>query len=157
MDFHGWVTVLRLPIEIVAACLAVLPALLLLRAWSSLPHEIPAHFGLSGKPDRWGGRGQAWLIPLVAVVVYGAFSHASGAWGWLLGRQADVPNGMEPLLLMRLPIDLLMTYITFGTIRVARKEAEGLDWRVLYGLLLLTVAPAAVAALPYTRACPRIH
>jgi hypothetical protein len=73
--------------------------------------------------------------------MYGAFSHASGAWGWLLGRQAGVPLSMEPLLLMRLPINLLMTYITWGTIRVALKEAEALDWRILWGLVLLTVAP----------------
>ncbi|MDR3719632.1 MAG: DUF1648 domain-containing protein [Bryobacteraceae bacterium] len=147
MDLHGWVTVSRLPIEIAAACLAVLPALLLLRAWGSLPDEIPAHFGLNGRPDRWGGRWQAWIVPLVAVVIYGAFSHASGAWGWLLGKQAEVPHGMEPLLLMRLPIDLLMTYITWGTIRVACKEADGLSAAILWGLLLLTVAPAI--ALPF--------
>lgn len=148
MDLHGWVTVLRLPIEIVAACLAILPALLLLRAWGSLPEEIPAHFGITGRPDRWGGRWQAWGVPLVALVIYGTFSTACGAWSWLLGRPSELPHGIEPLLLMRVPIELLMTYITWGTIRVALKEAEGLDWRLLFTLLLLTLAPAA--ALPFT-------
>jgi hypothetical protein len=148
MDLHAWVAVLRLPIEIVAACVAVLPALLLLRAWSSLPDEIPVHFGFSGRPDRWGGRWQAWIVAIVALVIYGAFSVATGAWNWLLGRQAELPRGIEPLLLMRVPIELLMTYTTWGTIRVARKEAEGLDWRILFGLLLLTIAPAI--ALPFT-------
>jgi hypothetical protein len=147
MDLHSCIAVLRLPIEIVAACLAVLPALLLLRAWSSLPEEIPVHFGITGRPDRWGGRWQAWVVPLVALVIYGAFSIACGAWGWLLGRQSELPRGIEPLLLMRVPIELLMTYITWGTIRVALKEAEGLDWRLLFALLLLTIAPAV--ALPF--------
>jgi hypothetical protein len=149
MDLHAWVAVLRLPIEIVAACVAVLPALLLLRAWSSLPDEIPVHFGFSGRPDRWGGRWQAWVIPLVALVIYGAFSTATGTWGWLLGRRPELPRGIEPLLLIRMFVDLLMTYITWGSIRVAHKEAEGLDWRILCGLLLLTVAPAAL--LPFTQ------
>jgi hypothetical protein len=149
MDFHGWLTVLRLPIEIVAACLAVLPALLLLRAWSSLPDEIPTHFGIGGEPDRWGGRVQVWIIPIVGLGLYVAFSHASGAWDWLLGRQADVPHGMEPLLLMRVPFGLLMTYITWGAIRVAVKEAESLDWRILWCLVLLTVAPGPL--LPFLR------
>jgi hypothetical protein len=148
MDLHSWIAVLRLPIEIVAACLAVLPALLLLRAWSSLPEEIPAHFGISGRPDRWGGRWQAWIVPLVALVIYGAFSTATGAWNWLLGRQTELPHGIEPMLLMRVPIELLMTYITWGTIRVARKEAEGLSTPVLCGLILITIAPAI--ALPFT-------
>jgi hypothetical protein len=147
MDLHGWIAALRLPIEIVAACLAILPALLLLRAWSSLPDEVPAHFGFSGRPDRWGGRWQVWVIPVVALVIYGAFSTSSGTWGWLLGRQSELPRGMEPLLLMRLPIDLLMTYITWGTIRVALKEAEGLSTPVLLGLLLLTVAPVLLLAV----------
>jgi len=91
MDLHGWIAVLRLPIEIVAACLAVAPALLLLRAWSSLPDEIPAHFGFSGRPDRWGGRWQAWIVPVVALVIYVAFSGAGGTWGWMLGRRSDRP------------------------------------------------------------------
>jgi hypothetical protein len=83
----------------------------------------------------------------VALVIYGAFSTAGGTWGWLLGRRPELPRGIEPLLLMRLPIDLLMTYSIWGTIRVVRKEAEGLDWRILCGLLLLTFAPAAL--LPF--------
>jgi hypothetical protein len=149
MDLHGWIAVLRLPIEIVAACLAVAPALLLLRAWSSLPEEIPVHFGFSGRPDNWGSRFQAWIIPCVALVIYGAFSYAGGTWGWLLGRRPDLPHGIEPLLLIRMFVDLLMTYITWGTIRVAHKEAEGLDWRILWGLVLLMLAPSVL--LPFTK------
>ncbi len=147
MDLHGWVAVLRLPIEIAAACLAVLPALLLLRAWSSLPEEIPVHFGISGRPDRWGGRWQAWIVPFVTLVIYGAFSSACGSWGWLLGRRSELPHGIEPLLFMRVPIALLMTYTTWGTIRVAHKEAEGLSTPAMFGLILLTVAPAALIPL----------
>lgn len=148
MDLRGWVAVLRLPIEITAAGLAVMPSLLLLRAWSSLPDEIPVHFGFSGYPDNWGSRYQAWIVPGVALIIYGAFSHASGTWGWMLGRQPEVPHGVEPLLMMRLPIDLLMTYITWGSIRVARKEAEALNATILWGLVLLMLAPAA---LQFTR------
>ena len=148
MDLHDWVAVSRLPIEIVAACLAVMPSLLLLRAWNSLPDEIPVHFGFSGRPDRWGGRWQAWIVPCVALAIYGAFSTAGGTWGWMLGRRSELPRGIEPLLLIRMFVDLLMTYITWGSIRVARKEAEGLNLVVLLGLLLLTLAPAAL--LPRT-------
>lgn len=144
MDLHGWLVVFRLPIEIIAPCLAVLPSLLLLRAWSSLPDEIPVHFGISGRPDRWGRRWQAWIVPCVALVIYGAFSSASGSWDWLLGRPSELPHGIEPLLLMRLPIGLLMTYVTWGTIRVARKETAGLSSVAMFGLILLTVTPAAL-------------
>ncbi|MBN1619628.1 DUF1648 domain-containing protein [candidate division WOR-3 bacterium] len=49
--------------------------------WRTLPDEIPAHFGFSGKPDRWTNKG--WeliglilLPPLMALFLYGllAFS-----------------------------------------------------------------------------------
>ncbi len=149
MDLHGWFTVLRLPIEIVAACLAVMPSMLLLRAWNSLPDVIPVHFGFSGRPDNWGSRYQAWIIPCVALVIYGAFSTAGGTWSWMLGRHSELPHGIEPLLLIRMFVDLLMTYITWASIRVARKEADGLNSAVLCGLLLLSVAPAAL--LPFTQ------
>jgi hypothetical protein len=147
MDFLAWVTVLRLPIEIASAGLAIAPALLLLRAWSSLPSEIPVHFGFSGSPDRWGGRFQSWILPVVGLGLYVAFSSASGTWGWLLGGKVELPPSMAPLLLMRLPIGMLMTYITWGTIRVALKQAESLDWRILWSLVLLTVAPGPM--LPF--------
>ena len=39
-----------------------------------------------------------------------------------------------------------MTYITWGTIRVARKQAQGLNTLVQVGLVLLIFA----TALPYT-------
>lgn len=146
MDLHGWVAVLRLPIEIFAVGLAVMPSLLLLRAWSSLPEQMPVHFGSNGRPDRWGSGAQIWLIPFIALFIYGSFSHFGGAWKLILDSQAEMPRSVEPLLLLRLPIDLLMTYITWGTIRVARKQAQGLNTLVQVGLVLLIFA----TALPYT-------
>jgi len=120
--------------------------LVLLRAWSSLPGEIPVHFGFTGRPDRWGGRWQAWIVPLVGLGIYCAFSVATGSWNWLLGRPAELPRGLEPMILLRLSIGALMTYITWGTVRVALKEAERLDWRILLGIIGLTAVPAIALA-----------
>ncbi|MFI5372562.1 MAG: SdpI family protein [Candidatus Eisenbacteria bacterium] len=39
--------------------------------WSSAPDRIPVHWGLSGQPDRWGGRFEGLvLLPLIALAVY---------------------------------------------------------------------------------------
>jgi hypothetical protein len=130
MDSHGWLAALRLPIEIAAAVLAVLPALLLLRAWNLLPDRIPVHFGFDGLPDRWGRRRQAWIGPALALVIYGVLSHASGAWGWPMDSQSGVPHGKAPMLLMRLPIGLIMIYATRSSIRVALKKVETFNLRV---------------------------
>jgi len=36
----------------------------------SLPAQIPIHFDLAGRPDRWGTPQMLWLIPLMAAVIY---------------------------------------------------------------------------------------
>lgn len=39
--------------------------------WSSAPDMLPVHWGLSGEPDRWGGKVEALLgMPLVALGLY---------------------------------------------------------------------------------------
>jgi hypothetical protein len=131
MDLPGWIAAQRLPIEIAAACFAVLPALLLLRVWNSLPDRIPVHFGFDGRPDRWGRRRQAWIVPCLALAIYGVLSYLGGAWAWLMDNQPGVPHGKEPMLLMRLPIGLVMAYATWSSLRVALKKAETFNSRIL--------------------------
>lgn len=56
-----------------AVSLAMLVAMFLLTAltWSSAPDRIPVHWGLSGQPDRYGGRFEGLLLlPLVALGLY---------------------------------------------------------------------------------------
>jgi immunity protein, SdpI family len=39
--------------------------------WRVVPDQMPVHWGLSGQPDRWGGRFEGLLLlPLVGVAVY---------------------------------------------------------------------------------------
>jgi immunity protein, SdpI family len=57
-----------------AVSLAMLVAMFLLTAvsWSSAPARIPVHWGLSGQPDRYGGRVEGLLLlPLAAAGLYG--------------------------------------------------------------------------------------
>ena len=43
-------------------------------SWNAVPERIPVHYGLTGEPDRWGGRFEGlFALPLVAVAVYLAF------------------------------------------------------------------------------------
>ena len=40
-------------------------------AWSSAPDQIPVHWGLSGQPDRYGGKFEGLLLlPLIALGIY---------------------------------------------------------------------------------------
>ena len=141
MDMHSWIVAFRWPLEILSLAFALAPLLIMLRSWDTLPDEIPAHFGITGKPDRWGGKWQAWAVPIISIGMYAVFSTISGTWQWLLGQPTGLPNGIQPLLLLKPGIGLLMTYVTWMTVRVARKEAEGLNPWILYGLVALMLAP----------------
>lgn len=146
MNPLSWVVEFRWPLEIASVVLAVVPLLIVLRAWDTLPEEIPAHFGITGKPDRWGGRWQIWILPVLALVMYGAFSFATGTWDLLLGRPHDLPRGMELLVLMKPLICLMLSYLMWATVRVARKEAEGLNLWIMFGLLALLLTPGIALA-----------
>lgn len=58
-----------------AANLACLLALVLLLAylfffWDTLPEKLPMHYNFAGEVDRWGGRGELLLLPIIAGVLY---------------------------------------------------------------------------------------
>ena len=55
------------PMWILLALLFVLAA----ANWSATPDQVPVHWGLEGRPDRWGGRAEGLLaLPFVSLGVY---------------------------------------------------------------------------------------
>ncbi len=147
MNPLSWIPAVRGPLEIIALAAGILPLLIVLRAWDTLPDEIPTHFGITGRPNRWGGRWQAWILPVVALGCYGMFSFITGTWQWVMGRQPALPRGMELLLYMKPMIGAELSYVVWATVRVARKEAEGLNPWVMYGLVALLIAPGIALAV----------
>jgi hypothetical protein len=147
MNPLSWILSFRGPLEIIALVAGLLPLLIILRAWDTLPDEIPTHFGITGRPDRWGGRWQAWLLPFLSLGFYGLFSFLGGTWDWVLGKQSALPRGLELLVLMKPLTCLLMAYVSLTMVRVARKEAEGLNPWIMYGLVALMLAPGIALAL----------
>ena len=147
MDIQAWVVTLRWPIEIVSLAFALTPLLIMLRCWDTLPDEIPAHFGITGRPDRWGGKWQAWILPVLSIVMYAVFSTVSGTWSWLLHQTAVIPNRMEVMLLLKPGVGLLLSYVTWMTVRVARKEAESLNVLVLWALIAVSMGPVFLLAV----------
>lgn len=145
----SWIPALRRPLEIIALVAAILPLLIVLRAWDTLPEQIPAHFGITGRPDRWGGRWQAWLLPVVSLAVYVFLSVMSGTWGWLMGHGSPSMRGeaLALLLWIKLMEGLVFTYIVSMTVRIARQEAERLNGWVIGALIILTGAPPALLAI----------
>lgn len=67
---------LRLPLMVSAAALVFMAALSAW-AWNALPDDvkIPVHWGINGKPDRYGGKMEGLLVmPLIAAAIIGVFA-----------------------------------------------------------------------------------
>lgn len=141
MEWARWIDLLRYPLEIISLALAAAPALMVLQAWATLPKKIPVRFGSTGRPDRWGSRARAWVLPILALIVYGFMSRATGTWAWLLDGKAGIPAGSELLMVLKPGVALLMMNVTGMLIRVARRDEESLNGWLLWGLMILLVTP----------------
>src|ERR1700722_12459637 len=63
--------------EAVALTALVLSIGLVAVNWADLPDTIPTHFGASGRPNGWGGKGQLWALAAVNVGTYVLMTLAS--------------------------------------------------------------------------------
>jgi uncharacterized membrane protein len=68
---------MRKPLEWIG--LAVLAVLVGITVWAlygpvALPARIPTHFNAAGQPDSWGNPSSLWLLPVVAMALYGLIS-----------------------------------------------------------------------------------
>ena len=144
----GLIPLLRWPLEIVAFGLAFAPILSVLIAWTSLPSEIPVHFSLTGHPDRWASRARVWVLPVVALIVYGFMSEGSGTWAWVFYGKLDLPAGAQIPLLLKPVMALLIAYANEAFIRVVHEQEEVPNGWALSGLMLIMLAsPLAVSVV----------
>ena len=74
-------------------------------------------------------------------------SQASGTLAWLLEGRTDLQPGAEIPLLLKPVIALLMAYANEMLIRVARKQTDALNGLLLWGLMILLVAPPFALSL----------
>ena len=45
--------------------LALLPFAYLYLRWNEIPERVPLHWNIHGEADRWGPKGELWMIPLL--------------------------------------------------------------------------------------------
>jgi hypothetical protein len=143
----GLVALLRWPLEIVAFALAFAPVLSVLIAWTSLPKQVPLHLGYSQRPDRWGSRARIWILPVLALVVYGFMSAASSTWAWAFFGRLDLPAGAEIPLLLKPVVGLLIVYANEAFIRVVRAQEEVPNGWLLSGVMVLLLASPLALSL----------
>jgi uncharacterized membrane protein len=129
-----------------AAALGMLTMLYVaITSWPLLPEIIPHHFGVSGKPDAWGGKWILWLLPGISLVLYVGLT--------ILGRYPHVYNYPRPIteknaaaqyhlartmiVALKAEIILLFAYLQQQTIQVALGKTEGLGVAFLPIFLIL--------------------
>lgn len=136
LDALREVTTAGLVLEAVAAGALVMTLVVFAVAWPSLPDRVPQHFGLTGRPDAWGGRRIMWVYPIGSFVLY------VGLWVvsvWSLrhfAASAELARVLESCAAARALITFMHLVLTERTIAVATQRASGLGRWFLPAALL---------------------
>ena len=89
-------------------------------AWGGAPDRMPVHWGLSGQPDRWGGKFEALMLaPLIGLALYLVMTFMPRVDP---GR-ANYPLFIRAYHSVRLLMLLFMTAMQVGLVLVARGVA----------------------------------
>ena len=137
-----------------AAGAAFVLATFLLPAFTyrSLPSVIPRHFGITGKPDAWGGPNLLFILPVVSLVLYASltvmrryprlFNYPVRITEENAGRQYRLARKLISVL--KTVITALFAWIEYRTIQTALGKSEGLGMVFLPVCLALIIGAIAV-------------
>src|SRR5262245_9903463 len=64
-------------LEAISLALVAVMFLMLRLHWAEMPDRVPRHFDVTGTPNRWGGKGWLWGLPLTALGMYILMTAAS--------------------------------------------------------------------------------
>lgn len=156
-----------LPLEVIHLFLVFLGFYLAATNYGSLPDRIPTHFGIQGVPDGWGGKSQIYVSPAVGAFVYVMFGVIMALFAAVKDpmklinlphfpqkRKAALTEAqaeelrlfiLRALLVMKLFMMGLTTYLTYNTIQVAMGLEPGLGAPFFVFLAGILVAAGAMA------------
>lgn len=123
----------------IAATLAGI--LLVATRYSSLPEQIPMHYGASGRPDKWAGKGSMWVLALMPVLTLLVMLGATAAMVTTTEDRDEVRAGVRFVAPLTAYLSLGTFVLTVRMLAVAEKRAEGIGrWFLplfMAGLLLV--------------------
>jgi hypothetical protein len=143
------ITSIEIIIELTGIIAIFVMFLILYKYWPVLPEIIPTHFGISGKPDGWGGRGSLFFLPILGTFVYICL--------WFLSKYPHIYNYPVTITEENAPVQYLMArklinwlrtfvvvlcgYTEWVSIQVALGKSSGLGPWFIAVVLLLTSGP----------------
>jgi len=130
--------------------LAILGTLFLLaKYWTILPQKIPTHFGISGKPDGWGGKESLLFLPVLGIIMYASM--------WFVSKYPHIYNypvqiteenapfqyliGRKMINWLRTFLVILFGYLEWVSIKTALGESSGLGPWFIIVILLFAFVP----------------
>ncbi len=133
---------LRWPLE--ALCLLALIGMgvLVVRSWATLPQQVPYHFDISGRPDRYGRRHSVFILPAVSLVMYISMSAGGETVGLLLGEAPSDLGSVFMVTWTKTFTLLLMCHCQWTIIRVAQDKARRMNVFILLGFVGFILVPA---------------
>lgn len=126
---YDWVS------EIVAIIFILLLIAFSLYHYSALPEKVPIHFNSSGVPNRFGGKGFVWTLPVIVVLLYVLLTiftrlpHLGNYPVEITIENAKRQYRIATRLLrtMKMLIAATFFYIGFGKINIALGLQDGLS------------------------------
>ncbi len=143
---------LKLPLSRVEKVIQVISAIgligiimMLFTSWSSLPDKIPSHYGFSGEVDSWGDKGILFLLPIIAIFMYGLLTiieripHLYNYMCEITEENAEFQyrNARMMLTLLKTEIIFLFRYIEWHMISTGLGKSTGLGIGFLPVYLLI--------------------
>ena len=126
------------PIDRIVESIGVIGVILLIGLpifhYSSLPDIIPRHYGLSGEPDGFSGKGIIWTLPAIGLVMYvgmailNKFPHIFNYPKEITSENAKRQYKIATKLVRFLNtiIVCVFCYITYATIQTVLGKQSGL-------------------------------
>jgi uncharacterized membrane protein len=126
--------------------------------WSQFPDRVPAHYGISGKPNGWHGKSFLLILPGIAAVVWVIMTLTQGYQRLInipFTIDRDSPEVQRVLRNMMIAekttMAILFAWLMQGMVRTALGRAEGIGQGFLPLALVLIFAPLTVYSLKLLR------
>jgi len=123
-----------------------------IRAWSSLPSKIPAHYNIYGEIDRWGSKGEIFLLVPITILMYifltilNRYPHRFNYPFDITEQNAEVQYHLAKLMVQALKAEVIWIffYIEWISIKDAMGKGMGLGTAFLTISLLLVFGTIGV-------------
>jgi uncharacterized membrane protein len=126
--------------------------------WEDLPERIPAHFGASGRPNRWGAKSELWILPITSLILYVTLTAASRYQKLInvpFTIDRNAPAVRQILLSMSIALkavaQVAFVYMIWMSVNTALGRANGLGILFAPVFLLATSAPIVFYLLKLRR------